>query len=97
MGVDKCEVLTATLEISLPECGNLSVAQWLPAFWRRLPSKARFKRQSFPRASSQRRRICGWENPGVLTSYTLVSVLIRPSCDDVRSHGHRKSLRLRLY
>jgi hypothetical protein len=37
---------------------------------------ARFTRQSFPRSSSQRHRICGWENPGVLTSYTLVSVLV---------------------
>jgi hypothetical protein len=38
--------------------------------------KARFTRLSFPRASLQRHRICGWENPGVLTSYTLVSVLV---------------------
>jgi hypothetical protein len=38
--------------------------------------KARFTRQSFPRASSQWHRICGWENPRVLTSYTLVSVLV---------------------
>jgi hypothetical protein len=38
--------------------------------------RPRFTRQSFPRASSQRHRICGWENPGVLTPYTLVSVLV---------------------
>jgi hypothetical protein len=39
-------------------------------------TKTWFTRHSFHRASSQRHRIFGWENPGVLTSYTLVSVLV---------------------
>jgi hypothetical protein len=44
--------------------------------WLQGTTKARFTCQSFPWASSQWHRICGWENPGVLTSYTLVSVLV---------------------
>jgi hypothetical protein len=65
-----------------------------PTLWRvfiRL-SKARFTRQSFPRASSQRHRICGWENPDVLTSNTLVSVLVAMTYVHVVTANHSLSV-----